>query len=290
MNTAPLGKLLAASAAALALLAGTAHAVPTSYNIADSIMTNNNVVAAMGPGTPTFGNYGYGYPGDVFLGFSSASANKDYVIDLGSLDQVQNFRVGSFVNLNADLSAVFGVSWYGQSDLVWSAFGVIDDGMGNPTDILTSVVKGGAAPGSLNLVIQSLASTPFTTIVNALSNDAAYGQGLAYGVWQQNGVNGDSKSGGTMWLGVADASTPFGVYNVPITASAYFSGGGTDTNKSNLELYDVKADGVTVTRNATFLSLDAQGNLTAVPEPSTWMLLGVGALLMVVAYRRRYGQ
>ena len=35
------------------------------------------------------------------------------------------------------------------------------------------------------------------------------------------------------------------------------------------------------------INLDASGNITAVPEPSTYALVGIGALAMLVIYRRR---
>ena len=35
------------------------------------------------------------------------------------------------------------------------------------------------------------------------------------------------------------------------------------------------------------LTVDSSGNISSVPEPSTYALLGFGALLLVIAYRRK---
>ena len=218
--------------------------------------------AAFSPVAP--GNFQAGN-GDILIGFSSASQNKDYVIDIGT-------SFGSFTTLNVgtDLSTVFGGSWSSLSDLKWGVFGInYDVNTGACLSAVASVAAGTSPLAKKNSIALNNADTPLSTIISQLNMDTA----LIYGSSQLVGSNGDAK-GVNMWLGVADSATPFSLYNQSLTA-------GTGT------VLDIYSADSTTSSKIGGLTVDSSGNISSVPEPSTYALLGFGALLLVIAYRRK---
>jgi hypothetical protein len=230
--------------------------------IAGSLMVQASQAQSFTPVAP--GNFQAGN-GDILFGFSSLSLNKDYVIDIGT-------GFGSFTTLNvgSDLDTAFGISWNSVSDLQWGVFGInYNVNTGAPVSAVASVASGSPAIARKNATALNNADTPLSTIISQLNIDMA----LTSGSLQIVGSNGDTK-GVNMWLGVADSVTPFSLYNQNITA-----GVGT-----TLDIYSASA---TTSSYLVSLTVDSQGNISAVPEPATYALFGFGALLMVIAYRRK---
>jgi hypothetical protein len=232
--------------------------------IAGSLMVQASQAQSFTPVSP--GSFQAGN-GDILIGFSSAALNKSYVIDIGT-------SFGDFTSLNVgvDLSSAsaFGTSWNTISDLKWGVFGInynLDTGA--PVSAVASVASGAAALATKNATALNNADTPLSTIISQLNGDTA----LTYGAVQLNGDNGDVK-GVNMWLGIADSATPFSLYNQSLTA-------GTGTT---LDIYSASA---TTSTKVGQLAVDSSGNISAVPEPSTYALMGLGALLLVIAYRRK---
>jgi hypothetical protein len=211
--------------------------------------------------------------GDILIGFSSDSANKNYVLDIGT-----DISVFTAINVGADLTTVFGNNWASAvPDLKWGVFGINYNQYGDPSTTIASVATGGTPPVKLNSGLLITGDSAYNTVINQLNNDGVYGGGLTYGTKQVNGVNLASKSVGNMWLGTADSATPFSIFNVAITASA-------EDPAINLDVYTTTA--LTSVKSTT-LSLASDGTVSAVPEPSTYALIGLGALVFFVAYRRK---
>ena len=73
------------------------------------------------------------------------------------------------------------------------------------------------------------------------------------------------------------------------SSASPFNGAGIEAGISQqLALYELA--GSTPTVNLGRLQIDSNGTISAVPEPSTYLLFGIGALLLVIAYRRHSAQ
>lgn len=216
--------------------------------------------------------------GDVFLGFENAAGTKDYLYDFGSgsalASAVQN---GTFtpVNLNADLTNAFGSDWYTNTTtgLEFGAFGMT----GNKSIVYASVASGNPALPFNSASALSTTLTHYATMAASGSGGYTYdlnnGQALTLGVYQlPTGIDG----GVTSWTGNTPTTTPFLAYNVSIENGV----------AGNLDFYGTTGSASTL--YGTFkLSSAGVLSVAAVPEPSTYALCGVGAVLLLIAYRRR---
>jgi hypothetical protein len=211
---------------------------------------------------------------EIFLGFSSASLSKDYVVDLGDYSTMflSSFTGGQTLNINTDLTTVFGASYATLSDLKWSVYGLnynLDTGA--VVSAVGSVIAGAPALATKSVTALNNADTALTSVISQLVTDTS----LVYGMQQLNGDNGDAK-GVNMWLGVADSASPFSTYNQTIAAAT----------GTNLDIYNSTASTASKIYTLNFNS-GIVSSVAAVPEPSTYALFGFGALLLVIAYRRK---
>jgi hypothetical protein len=92
---------------------------------------------------------------------------------------------------------------------------------------------------------------------------------------QTVGANGDAK-GVNMWLGVADSSSPFNTYNQNLAGSI----------TSNLDIYSATPSAATKLMTLNF-NTGVVSAVAAVPEPTTYALIGLGAVALLFAYRRK---
>ena len=211
--------------------------------------------------------------GDVFMGFESVSLNKNVLFNLGAGSNLGNF---TSLNAGADLTEGFGTSdWYNISDLKWGVFGIAS----NKTALWGSVASGNSAltakaSGALTTGLSRVNSLGLSYNGVLANNDPAtqgdYGvytaaSGLSYGSWSGN----------------SPTSAPFSVYAVSIESGV----------QGSLDVYSVPNSGAATAlfkqANGNALTVDATGNIASVPEPSTYALCGIGALLLLVAYRRK---
>jgi hypothetical protein len=104
-------------------------------------------------------------------------------------------------------------------------------------------------------------------------------QGGTVGVIMNVGSGTDV--GTSTWIGNNPATTPFAAYSVSIENGV--SGG--------LDLYSVPNSGsataIFSAANGNALSVNASGVIAVAPEPSTYALMALGALVLVIAYRRK---
>jgi hypothetical protein len=211
--------------------------------------------------------------GEVFIGFESSSLNKNLLIDIGPGTSVAAF---TGINAAADLATAFGAGWYSVSDLNWGAFSVATD---------KHTLWGTVASGNSALVVKSVGALAnplarFNGMGANYNNDIAT-QGGTVGVIMNVGTGTDT--GTSTWSGNTPNTTPFGAYSVSIENGV--TGG--------LDLYSVPNSG-----SATAIFSQALGNnlyvnssgfigVAAVPEPSTYALMALGGLVLLMVYRRK---
>ena len=219
--------------------------------------------------------------GDVLIGFESTSDKLDYLVDLGPLATLAAELSGntfSPVNLNADLTNVFGSGWFTNStaDVQWGLFGITSA----KTEVLSSVPSGSnplpeIGTGGLGQAlanIEALGGKPGGGGASGYNGDIANGQGLTVGVEQFVGTRPDTTT--TTWTGNSPSVQPFGTYNVTIENGV----------AGNLDIY-----GITSSSQALLgrLTISTNGVISAVPEPSTYTLFGLAALVLMITYRRQ---
>jgi hypothetical protein len=243
---------------------------------------------------------------DLFLGFDTTSgtgAYKSVVFDLGTLANID--LIGSTkIDLSSGssiLSTTFGASWWTRSDLTWGVFG------GNTATnfILSSATGAGALDLSPNSGGYIDNDTRTQEVLSFSAVNAQHGAGttgsvsgtvgsFAYGVDAGNGTSFKTGSWGDQFDNDGANGNANGAFNNSTgpLGVAFYDG----SSYTGLDVYNfVKANNLnwySLANPSVTVGLDATGAITiastavAVPEPSTYALLGFGALLMVVAYRR----
>jgi len=237
-------------------------------------------------------------PGDLILGFEepgSGGSSNVYEVDLGAISQFSSSK--TFDLSASDLSTEFGNSWASSSLLQFGVVGsTLSSGsltLGSNTlaakTVFTSWNTFAAAP------VEKSSQATEVSDVNALYNDVAN--------------VGTPTTGSTVSLPAVSTTTSDAGSFATIDKNNQQFGFGTGFAKSNL---DYNSDGTTsAVDTATLdlyevaqtssgtapgsllgtLSLNSSGDLAftaaAVPEPSSWALMGVGVLGLFWNLRRR---
>lgn len=222
--------------------------------------------------------------GQVLLGFTKAGATGELTISAGAIAGLSlsglttlnhTFTIGNF---NTQLTAALGASWYSTAS--FSAFG-------GDFPVLT-------VPGDTHgqMYISSASSAAPSSITGAASGTdvAIKGATLAYA---QNGT------GGT-YQGDPTATGSYSSYMPVYSGSSTAWGGVSDpeaTVNSNLylDIYSLTTGSHNAITGANgslmdgYFSVASNGDVSfnAVPEPSTYAMLGIGALFMGVVLRRK---
>lgn len=245
--------------------------------------------------------------GDIFLGIRDTAGTSAYVLDIGSMDTLisDSATAGTYrlvagsSGVNSDLTSLFGTSsWRSVATGVMGVMGGFGDAADNSS---TSFLNGG--PG----VALVMGSTSFTLLGNlanqsenalatiagnisspTVSTEAASGlnayivansTGASFASYQLNGPKDKENLFGTSsYNGIYAQNLETGIGNSLYLNSVYST---TDANTySGLQ-----------NKLLGTLNIDSSGNVNfvvaAVPEPSTYALLGLGAIALVIAYRRK---
>lgn len=208
--------------------------------------------------------------GDVILGFENAAGTKDLLVDLGNGSTfASNFNSLS-MNLNADLISTFGADWATNisTGVQYGLFGL----PANKSIVYASVAAGNTAPPVKVANALSTGLAHYDTMGAGYNSDIGNAQGLTVGVFQNPGSGSDT--GFSTWTGNNVSVAPFATYNVSFE----------NLVSGNLDVYGTT--GSTSTQLGT-LNLSSGGALSVVPEPSTYALFGIGALVLCLAIRRR---
>lgn len=244
-------------------------------------------------------------PGDILVGFRATGgtgAGSNYVFNLGpGVTYRDNSNVGFVFNIGVDLASLYGADWFGRTDLVWSIAGVRDNSAfggtvvnGDPARAVyvsrTTTAPGASTPwnlGTASAVTQGannmIATQNGFQLNGTIPRDATPNSGNR-GVIQ--GV-GDINS----WAAITDPSNPFGVFTPAVKGTF-----GTGNPFAYLDLYRILAANPTGTVEPqtiaqgvyqTTFTIDNQGNINAIPEPSSAMLAGLAGLAAFARRRRK---
>ncbi len=241
--------------------------------------------------------------GDVFMGIRNKTGSLTYVMDLGSLDQFINAANGgspiSFntvlgftgAQLASDLTAQVGANWYNNANVTIGLFGGFQAGsssssISNMPDnalIIGSPVR--TAIGNLNDQTSSTLTGYAAGIganingANSLNVGVAWvSQNAGAGAWdtyQYGGTPNSANAQGSSAYGIYPGTLETQIGNTLYVNSVFDSGAGQNNGYTGA--------------NIGTLSVSSGGavEFTAAPEPSTYALAAFGALLLVIAYRRK---
>lgn len=209
--------------------------------------------------------------GDLILGFENTGGGgtKDLVIDLGSVTN-SAFLAGINLNLYSDLTNTFGTGFSNT----------VSYGLFSATGNNNLYASGSTNMGAVGYPVESHSSQGvqegyFASFLTTLNSDGS-SQATTHGVYQ---LVSESESWTT-------AGTP---YNGAFQDSDYPNIDSAIGSTSTLYYQHYAAPGpFGVSDNLNF-NVSTAGVLTvsAVPEPGTYALFGLGVLLLIVAYRRR---
>ncbi|MEI8340364.1 MAG: PEP-CTERM sorting domain-containing protein [Verrucomicrobiota bacterium] len=248
--------------------------------------------------------------GDILLGFRQTGASTSYVINLGQTLSQDIASGTSFTfqlsqtDLNTVLGSTFGGSTWSSASSFWS-LGTTTSTTGalglNPTELIVSK----------NETTVGVQSTPWTIGANnvagntALKNLGTSSPGgfknttlaAASGMSSDLGLqavieNASSTYAWNKFSPVGTSGGSFSQFTGGTGVEGSFAGGAAGT-VLDLYLLDTPANGVVSQGQSSqflgTLSIDNNANVTfaAVPEPSTYVLMGAGILAVAAFSRRR---
>jgi hypothetical protein len=252
--------------------------------------------------------------GDLILGFEEPGNSEDYVVDLGPASTFINLAASpgttdittadysgaGLGNIAGDLSGQFGSTWYANSNtagsnLQWGVFGSNGSGFsakfGLPGNTLFETVAeltpgdGSTDPLEGSASFQSGINQNFASFTSVITGLSATGNS-SYASFESSAL-------ANSWTGEDVSLAAFGG---PIGIEQPTSGDYIGPTNSELDLYELTPSGSSAP--ATLLgdfTLTSSGQLdftsaAAVPEPSTYATIGVGAAMLLFFRRRRPAQ
>jgi len=220
--------------------------------------------------------------GDLLAAFRKGGS-PDVIVDLGSISLYQQTGEASF-QVNANLSTALQNTFGTLSTMQWSIFGVNDGGTALAGQSDANTIW--SSKRRNNAGIQS--SAPFG---NANSDS----QALAVGDIKSIGNNTGSGSPGVSDLALGIVSVDSTVANYAPDMGSPYNGDFEGTYSYNIErtgsgvldLYEVNPNSPGQYLGNFSLGSDGDLTFTAVPEPSTWAMLGTGLMTLIAIRRSR---
>jgi hypothetical protein len=245
----------------LSLIGGLASASAATYNISNQ---DNN----------------------LFLGFYAADevAPKSVLINLGTSADVSRGFTLDLSSASSALSTTYGTNWFNNSQVYWGLIGydgeLYQNGsfyVARPTS--QPLLKNANDSTTLNEDNYFTLSDQVGTLITAHTAGAAEYSTVLGSAGNTHQISSVDNINLTTFAVVANNS-----YNT-FTSTVY------DQVGSGLSIQQFTYDGAgsyPTTFEGTFGGVSQlNGVITVVPEPSTYALLGLGSLLLIMAYRRR---
>lgn len=250
-----------------------------------NILASVLVAAALGELAAGAQTFTY-HPGDLLAAFRK-TGSPDLIIDLGSISNYQVPYQNSTFNLGTDLTTTFG----GSGGIYWSVFAFDGNGTYAPVNTLfmsdprANVNLQNTPPTTGTFSQQNLVTGQLGAIADALS--ATYGTIIDNQVIQlPSGLGATSGGDPASYTTALGSSLDFnGTYgqnfeNLSSASAATVS----DLFQENPSPLHNPGSGAFL--GAFTLSADGTSiSFSAVPEPSTWAMIGTG-LVSLVAFRR----
>ncbi len=230
---------------------------------------------------------------EIYLGFRSADVtpDKDLVVNLGLFSSLTTRTPGTIItNINADLVATFGANWNTRTDLFFGAAGS-NTISGFRTVYASNFVDG--YTGSNTLSVLNSTTGAISVIDQVLWNSTN-------GIQSNKGVSGvntlvsiqdDTNASG--WSSkLTTGPSAFNNTTMPLSEFETDTDFSVVTKKSfSISTYTQGQTAWVNNVNSVSYFLDSAGNIgvnaSAVPEPSTYGLMGAGALAAASYVRRR---
>jgi hypothetical protein len=245
---------------------------------------------------------------NLYAGFwqvdSEGAVARNYVASIGLRSTIASQTSRTVLSdLGSDLDEVFGSGWYGASTdtskVYWGVFSWISasastnylTGLNETANSETSVDINGVIRENLQQALGT-ANTGYSDFTGAYSNlrlesynDASGTGALSVGVAMTDDANSFASK---VYL-----SPPWSVGGLnTANLEAWVGDQGNGGNAGDQWIWAVtkKINGSDTVNNSSFmnqLTVESNGQVMVIPEPSTYALFGFGLLLMVVAYRRK---
>jgi PEP-CTERM motif len=215
--------------------------------------------------------------GDLLLGFRmTAGSTSDYLVDIGQgYDFSKSFTLNTG-NIANDLASTFGAGWYTSTSLKWSIVGTLsyNNDTGEQNLIYTTNPSSTSWKQSFDQSTASSAITSVASYFNGKASTSNNSNGVVQTVSASDFTYGNNQPGGTI-SGNISFSTWAPTNEASPSSSLYLD----QLNEGSISA------GTTLGRVA--LGNDGSLNFQAVPEPSTYAMLGLGSIGLLIMLRRR---
>jgi hypothetical protein len=261
-----------------------------SMKLKTILMTAALVIAAMAHANAS------AVDGDVIFGVAQVDNTTSYQVSLGSISTLLSLSAGSTLTWNistSDLATIFGTNWANDSTVRWGAAASLSVAGSSLTVGSTTYAQYSAWSTQLATTVKNPGSSAVKAAAGSIGTIVADMQFATVSSNDSSAYTIDSSISNYTW------STTYGANAaVEYGSATYSSFEGLkwavakldDSDSSTLALYyfDVSATKNTLATLVGTFTLDDDGTLTftAVPEPSTYAMLGLGALALLRFARR----